>query len=370
MNIKKILSLMVCTALLTSSAALSASAQNVLMGDVNGSGGIESDDALMILRHSVKLSLLDADQKKLADVTGDGSIDSADALKVLRASVGLTDLKNIKDEEDKDGMIEEKVHTLKFPYGSTGERTVRVYVPEHKEGETFPVIYMTDGQNLFEDTTVQFGCWYTREAVRAEREKSGKAAIIVGIHNDTTPMERSQELTPEEIGAIDFPADMPEEERAQYIPLGEAFADFVINSVMPEVEAKFPVKTGRENTAFCGSSSGGLESFYMGMAHPDKFSAAGAFSPVYMMYVKNDLEAWIREKAAQENMPFMYMYVGGGDEMERALAVDVEWVGGIMEDCYPEGQLKKLVVPENRHHESGWQPVFEDFLHIFLENAD
>ena len=54
-------------------------------------------------------------------------------------------------------MIQEQITTLTLPYPLGGKR-VRVYVPAHEEGETFPVVYMTDGQNLFEDTDLRFGC--------------------------------------------------------------------------------------------------------------------------------------------------------------------------------------------------------------------
>ena len=74
-------------------------------------------------------------------------------------------------------MIKEELFTLSFPYYTGRNRKVRVYVPEHEEAERLPVIYMTDGQNLFEDNNPgQLGCWYTREAVK----EVGKA-IIVGI---------------------------------------------------------------------------------------------------------------------------------------------------------------------------------------------
>ncbi|MEF2884239.1 MAG: alpha/beta hydrolase-fold protein, partial [Ruminococcus sp.] len=85
-------------------------------------------------------------------------------------------------------MIQEQITTLTLPY-PLGDKRVRVYVPAHEEGETFPVVYMTDGQNLFESENLQFGCWYTREAVAEERAQSGMAAIIVGIHNDDAPWE-------------------------------------------------------------------------------------------------------------------------------------------------------------------------------------
>ena len=147
-------------------------------------------------------------------------------------------------------MNSEKLITLELAYLETKTKTVRVFVPEHSDEELLPVIYMTDGQNLFEDNRPrQFGCWYTREAVKEERESSGKAAIIVGIHNDESPVQRAKELTPKSMGAIKFPDDMPEHIRKMMAPEGEAFDDFVVNTVMPEIEKRFPVLTGRENTA-------------------------------------------------------------------------------------------------------------------------
>lgn len=81
--------LAVTVAALTGS--LSASADSSLKGDINSNGVIESEDALLLLRHSVGMSELDAEKVLIADVNEDGSIDSADALGVLRISVGLTD---------------------------------------------------------------------------------------------------------------------------------------------------------------------------------------------------------------------------------------------------------------------------------------
>ena len=187
-------------------------------------------------------------------------------------------------------MIQEQITTLTLPY-PLGDKRVRVYVPAHEEGETFPVVYMTDGQNLFEDTDLRFGCWYTREAVAEERSRSGQAAIIVGIHNGESPRQRANELTPKSIGTVMLPPDMPEEERVHVNPSGEVFDDFVVNTVMPAVEAQFPVRKGRNETAFCGSSSGGLQSYFTALSHPDKFCAAGVFSPALMFYSPEDMRS-------------------------------------------------------------------------------
>lgn len=169
-------------------------------------------------------------------------------------------------------MIGETFTALTLPYGAEHTKTVRVYVPAHEEGETLPVIYMTDGQNLFGDIPVKYGCWYVGETVREHQQATGHAAVIVGIYNDGEAMERAGELTPKALGAFFYPPEMPPEARPQLIPTGEVFDDFVVNTVMPAVEAQFPVKKGRAYTAFCGSSCGGVQTFYTVLSHPEKFS--------------------------------------------------------------------------------------------------
>ena len=254
-------------------------------------------------------------------------------------------------------MIQEQITTLTLPY-PLGDKRVRVYVPAHEEGETFPVVYMTDGQNLFEDTDLRFGCWYTREAVAEERSRSGQAAIIVGIHNDESPRQRANELTPKSIGTVMLPPDMPEEERVHVNPSGEVFDDFVVNTVMPAVEAQFPVRKGRNETAFCGSSSGGLQSYFTALSHPDKFCAAGVFSPALMFYSPEDMRSWIAS-VMRDNMPYLYFYMGGGDELEQILAIGMDRTYDILMELYPPEKLSSVILPDQKHHESAWAPIPE-----------
>ena len=257
-------------------------------------------------------------------------------------------------------MIDEQLLTLSFPYPEREDRPVRVFVPVHEEGELLPVIYMTDGQNLFDKESSGFGCWFTREAVRDEREKSGRAAIIVGIHN-VDPW-RANELTPKTIGEI----RCPEELIPHLHPGGEVFDSFVVNTVMPFVEERFPVKTGRDNTAFCGSSMGGLMSFFTALSHPELYSAAGVLSPAFMIYSEADMRRWIHS-VLREEKPFLYIYTGAGEELERDICQSVEWTNRILDACYPKQLLKQVIMPEKIHHETAWEPVFRDFLHLFLE---
>ena len=263
-------------------------------------------------------------------------------------------------------MNSEKLITLELPYCKTKTKTVRVFVPEHGEGELLPVIYMTDGQNLFEDDRPhQFGCWYTREAVREERERSGRAAIIVGIHNDEIPVQRAKELTPKSIGDLNYPNDMPEEMRKMMIPEGEAFDDFILNTVMPEIEKRFPVKAGRESTAFCGSSSGGLQAYYTVLSHPDKFCLAGVFSPAFPMYNTEDIIRWTKKNTSL-NAPLLYIYCGSGEKIEQEICDSTRAVVEAVSGFYPKEKLNVNIIPENRHHEYAWAEEFKQLLRIFV----
>ena len=248
---------------------------------------------------------------------------------------------------------------LFLPYPEKGDRRVRVYVPEREEGETFPVIYMTDGQNLFDEETGTWGCWFTREAVEAERKLSGKAAVIVGIHNDNH--WRDNELTPASIGELVDTADMHD----FTAPEGEIFDSFVMDVVKPYIEANFPVKNGRENTAFCGSSSGGLQSFFTALSHPASCSAAGVFSPAFLLDSGDDMRRWVLSKLC-DDLPYLYIYTGAGDELEQRIFQSTEAVYDMLTECYPYDLLNEVILFENCHNEKAWAEIFPDFLHTFL----
>ena len=260
-------------------------------------------------------------------------------------------------------MIQAKTERLLLPYPGREDRLVRVYVPAHEEGETFPVIYMTDGQNLFDKESSGFGCWYTREAMEAERAASGQAAILVGIHNDN-PL-RECELTPGCIGEVQVPGEL----KADFKPAGEGFLDFVVNTVMPAVNERFPVRTGRRSTAFCGSSCGGMMAFFAVLSRPELFCAGGVLSPAFLLFSRDDMARWIHSVLGPAK-PFLYLYTGAGDELEKDIFQSERWTFEILKDCYPKRLLKEVVHPEQPHHEVAWEPVFRDFLHLFLTQKE
>ena len=173
-------------------------------------------------------------------------------------------------------MTEEKLYTVSLPYPGRDKKQIWVYVPSHTDGEKFPTVYMTDGQNLFDEDSTPYGSWKVADAVKNEMKNSSSGAVIVGI--DNSGKMRENELTPKSIGKMmteneKFAAEMSDEMYGNLIklnkvfyktfnaPEAEIFDDFLVNTVMPYVEENFPVISDKNSRAVCGSSMGGLFAF-------------------------------------------------------------------------------------------------------------
>ena len=99
-------------------------------------------------------------------------------------------------------MIEEKIFELYLPYPDKDDRRVRVYVPEHEEGEKLPVIYMTDGQNLFDAKTAKLKGFETLIRFKGENDELIQPYEYIRIaeklnyisYIDNWVMERSMKL--------------------------------------------------------------------------------------------------------------------------------------------------------------------------------
>lgn len=257
-------------------------------------------------------------------------------------------------------MVDAKLHTIKLPYPDKDDRTVWVYVPSYSDGEKLPVVYMTDGQNLFDDNSTPHGSWEVAKAVENEQKSGVGNAVIVGIDNGNA--WRDSELTPKSIGEVQHLEMLCED----FKPEGEIFDNFLMNTVIPYVENNFPVCTDRQNVAVCGSSSGGLMSFFSAVEHPEKFGYVGVFSPAFICYTREDWAKYLSTKIV-ENMPYLYIYTGNGDELEEMIFESTEMLYELLEESfYPYDRMNEVILFENAHNENSWREIFPDFLHTFL----
>lgn len=156
-------------------------------------------------------------------------------------------------------------------------KTIRVFVPRlpnHRD-ERFPVLYMHDGQNLFEDRTASFGVsWRIRESMRAFHQNKGTPWIVVGI--DSEPEDRWNEYSP-------FPCDeFALSVKMKKTPEGgkaKDYIDFIVQTLKPWIDDHYPTRPN--HTALAGSSMGGLVSFYGATRYPAIFRQIGVFSPAW-----------------------------------------------------------------------------------------
>lgn len=251
-----------------------------------------------------------------------------------------------------------------FKYDKNEDKNIYIFTPKGYKKDSkkkYPVIYMTDGQNLFDKGATSHGCWNVAESVRAMQKNTGKSAIIVGIDDGTA--NRDSELTPN-IGKV---VDTSEVDGGNFENgTGKFYSDFVVNKVMPYVEKNYNVYKDRKHTAIAGSSSGGIESFYIGMEHPDKFGTIGALSPAFGLYTD---ETWVKYLKSKDlkNKPFVYIYNGNADKLEQYLKIGAESMPANLKKVgYTDKNYALKLYDKGLHTEKYWRAVFPEFLKYFI----
>lgn len=148
-------------------------------------------------------------------------------------------------------------------------RDVLVYLPPSYNREPqrrYPVLYMHDGQNLFDVHTSYVGEWGVDETLEALSQE-GIEIIVVGVFNGKE--ERRLEYNP-------FPS--------RFGPgKGEAYMRFLVETLKPRIDADLRTRPEREHTGIMGSSMGGLISLYAFFSFSAVFGIAGVMSPAFVI---------------------------------------------------------------------------------------
>jgi enterochelin esterase-like enzyme len=166
-------------------------------------------------------------------------------------------------------------------------RRVVVWLPSgyRAHGPKYAVLYMHDGQNLFDKATAGYGMeWQIDETLdRLIGENRMRPTIVVGIWN--TP-KRLQEYVPSK--AFEYlPPEYRAKVRALYggDPLSDGYLKFIVRELRPLIDRRFNVKTDRANTAIMGSSMGSLISLYAIDEYPRIFGGAGMMSTHWPLFM-------------------------------------------------------------------------------------
>lgn len=217
-------------------------------------------------------------------------------------------------------------------------KKVWLYLPKGygSSSKKYPVIYMHDGQNIFDAKTSFAVEWQVDEKLDS---LSGKV-IVVAIE---TTDQRMNELSPFE--------------NAKYGGgKAKAYLDFIVNTLKPRIDSEYRTKSNSQNTMMMGSSLGGLTTLYALLQYPDIFGKAAIFSPAFW-FNRNEIVNTLKQtKDFKAKVYFMH----GDNEGDPDMEPDMNQIEQIVNTkrCECKKRNKKVIVKGGQHNEKLWRDAF------------
>lgn len=174
-------------------------------------------------------------------------------------------------------------------------RRVWIYLPPgYASGSTrYPVLYMHDGQNVFDNATSFVGEWGVDETLDSLNAVGDKDVIVVAV--DHGGDKRFDEYSPWK--------------NAKYGGgEGDKYIEFLVNTLKPYIDSHYRTLPDRLNTGVAGSSMGGLISLYAIVKHPEVFGRAGIFSPAF--WVAPEFYSFVSRSPALPADSRLYFVIG------------------------------------------------------------
>lgn len=243
-------------------------------------------------------------------------------------------------------------------------RLLRVWLPPgfddaENAGRLYPVLYLNDGQNLFEASASFTGVeWQVDEtADRLIREGVIPPMIVVGL--DNAGKDRIREY-------------MPHRSLHAFRALGSRYPKFLIDEVMPFMARFYRAAAGPENTGLGGSSLGALIALYTASVRPGFFGHLLLESP--SLWAAN--RQAIRESRRVKRWP-QRVFLGvstaeiGRKERDQSVVDDVRELASILQRAgLDESHLKMVIEEGGTHHESAWARRFPEALAFLFGGSE
>jgi metallo-beta-lactamase class B len=223
-------------------------------------------------------------------------------------------------------------------------RRIWLYLPPDyaTSTNTYPVLYMHDGQNVFDDATSFAGEWGVDETLDQLHAQGDRGCIVVAIDNDGR--HRMEEYQP------NFDSTNDGE--------GGKYVDFLVHTLKPYVDGHYRTRPDRINTGIAGSSLGGIISLYAGLKYPNVFGRVCVFSaPLWMQPKLFDLA---RQSKPLEPATRFYFLCGlketePADKLAKLQQQMVETLAG---EGFKQEDLRSVVSPDGQHAEWFWRREF------------
>ncbi|CAK2018312.1 putative alpha/beta superfamily hydrolase [Vibrio crassostreae] len=250
-------------------------------------------------------------------------------------------------------------------------RTIRIYLPigYHQSEQAYPVLYMHDGQNVFEESTATYGMCWDAQTTLDEMQRLGKLSGLIVVAIDSSDeldkMGRYNEYSPWKANA-NIKEMGVDDELLKFGGEGDEYMAFISQTLKPYLDQKYRTKPSREFTYLAGSSMGGLISLYGGCLYQNTFGAIGVFSPAFW-FNKPSYFQYIKD--ADFSYPIKIYMDMGTDEARDNTKVDFAgvYLTGSREVNELLTQKKNVTLfyqecDGHKHNELAWSLRFPDFI--------
>ena len=179
-------------------------------------------------------------------------------------------------------------HLVAFPSKFVKARNVDVWLPDGypQPGTRYAVLYMQDGQNLFDPKNSYGGVAWEVDSTLAAMGKSVRPCIVVGIWNTDRRFTEYAPAKPYAAMSAARREKINRERPGQ--PLSDQYLKFIVRELKPYVDKHFQTAPRRAETFVAGSSMGGLVSLYAALEYPKVFGGAACFSTHWPLSLKEN----------------------------------------------------------------------------------
>ncbi len=229
-------------------------------------------------------------------------------------------------------------------------RAIWIYLPHGYDGndkKRYPVLYMNDGQNIFDEFTAAYGEWGVDECLDSLIKKGMPACIVIGIANGTNRMNEYNPYFFKNYGK----------------GTGDEYVDFLAKTLKPFIDSHYNTLPGKENTIIAGSSMGGLISYYALLKYPGIFGKAGIFSPAF--WTANGIEK-LTDSLERKINSKLFFYIGKleGDKYVHDMNQIVQKLGK-----HSDAIIYSVTDPIGMHNEKAWRKWFPAFYNWIMADG-
>jgi predicted alpha/beta superfamily hydrolase len=233
------------------------------------------------------------------------------------------------------------------------KRRIWIYLPpdyQTNKKKYYPVLYVQDGQNIFDEATSYAGEWGIDKTLNhLYAEDNSNALIVVGIDNGSN-------LRMNEYAPWKHPKYGGGE--------GYKYVKFITETLKPYIDKKFRTLKDRENTGILGSSMGGLISFYAGLKYPKVFGKVGVFSPSFWF----SKEIFKMAEEYKMRFPSKFYFIAGEHEGGYVVSDTRRMAEVLKSKGLQDNYVRCLIHADGKHSEWYWRREFADAYRFMFKD--